>query len=183
MSDSQTPQSFANAHVAWLVCLYVVLSKVRREGLMSIEADIEYCARPESVFHQFPQTQTQPYLEFAADVLRMMVGGNLNGEELTVYAEHYIAGLTAKGGVFSGAGADESLLRTIWLSLWAAMNGYAPQVAVEFGRQGVPVKLKPAFAELEELLRTSRSQSRQQGKQRREGGLDAAAESFIASLG
>lgn len=177
MSETRTPATYASAHVAWLVCLYAVLSKVRREGLLAVEADVESPLHPEAVFARYPQTQVQPYLEFASDVLRMMVGGNLNGEELGVYAEHYIAGLKASGG-----GVDESLLRTIWLSLWAGMCGYAPQVAVEFGRQGVPVKLKPSFVELEELLREARAREQQRAA-RDVNGFDAAVERFVASLG
>lgn len=182
MSDTPIQHSYANAHVAWLVCLFAVTHKVRREGLMSIEGDIESPEHPASVFHRFPQVQEQPYLEFATDVLRMMVCGNINAAELQVYADHAIAGLIAGSSMFSGK-VDESLLRTIWLTLWATMSGYAPQMAVEFGRQAVPVKLKPKFVELEELHKEMYRAARDTKRQPREGNLDEAAERFIASLG
>ena len=181
MSDTQPPKTFADAHVAWLVCLYAVFSKIRREGLMSIEWHVESPEEEHSLFRSFPQTLEQPYLEFATDVLRMMVGGNLNADELKVYADHYIANLMTNDGASSG-GVNESLLRTIWLSLWAATSGYAPQIAVEFGRQAVPTKLKPSFIELENLLREARTLARQHSSKRREGSLDAAVDSFVASL-
>jgi flagellar motor component MotA len=181
MSDTPIVQRLASAHLAWLACLYAAGQKIRREGLMSIECDVEMPEHAESIFQRFPQTLEQPYLEFATDVLRMMVGGNLNADEMKVYAEHYIGGLLAKGGFFPSA-VDESLLRTIWLTLWALMCGYAPQVASEFGRQAVPLKLKPKFVELEDQLKKIRAVSLQQGKPFRQGGLDAAADSFVASL-
>lgn len=182
MSDTPIVHRLDNAHLAWLACLSAAGQKIRREGLMSIECDIETPEHAASIFQRFPQTQQQPYLEFATDVLRLMVGGNLNADEMKVYAEHYIGGLLAKGGFFPSA-VEESLLRTIWLTLWALICGYAPQLAAEFGRQAVPLKLKPKFVELEELLKKIRIASVQQGKPFREGGLDAAADSFVASLG
>ncbi len=69
--------------------------------------------------------------------------GNMNAEDLSVYAEHAIAGHAVAGG------ADMQLLKTIWLTLWASLSGFAPHHAVEFGRQAVPVAIKPTYAELE----------------------------------
>ena len=178
---SHTPHRLANAHLAWLACLYAAGQKIRREGLMSIENDVEDPEHAESIFQRFPQTLQQPYLEFATDVMRMMVGGNLNVDEMKVYAEHYIGGLLADGGGSESA-VDESLLRTIWLTLWALMSGYVPQIAGEFGRQAIPSKLKPKFIELEELFKGVRNAA-QQKKPFREGGLEAAADRFVASLG
>ena len=177
MSEAPSTLSFPDLHVAWLACLYAIASKVRRQGLLSIECDVECPDHADSLFAVFPQTQAQPYLDFAADVLRLMVGGNLNADEMKVYAEHYIAGLTAADGV------EESVLRTIWLTLWAMMAGYAPQIACEFGRQGIPHHGKPRFTELEDLLKQTRLALAQRDAPKREGGLEAAAERFVASLG
>ena len=166
--------SYRNAHIAWLACLGALLRKVRSEGLMSIESEIETPEAENTLFRLFPQVLEAPYLEFATDILRMMVGGTLEADELQVYVDHYIAGLTAKRGV------DESLLRAIWLTLWASMKGYAPQVACEFGRQAIPLEHKPSFAELEQVLRDSRDAWRQRGNG--EVDLDAAIADFMASL-
>jgi flagellar motor component MotA len=174
----QTQQTtYANAHLAWLVCLSAVTHKVRRDGLLSIEGDVECPEHPNSVFYLYPQVQEQPYLEFATDVLRMMVSGNLSVTDLQVYADYAIAG----NCLFSDQ-VDESLLRTIWLTLWAALSGYTPQMAAEFGRQAVPVNLKPSFFELDDLLRETQVK-RENNRQKRDDGLDGAVDRFIASLG
>lgn len=186
MSDESNIYHGPNTHIAWLACLSFVLNKIRKEGLMSIEGDVENPENAKSAFQLFPQTVAHPYIDFATDVLRLMVGGNLNADELQVYADHYIAGLTAKSSLFPGAGVDESLLRTIWLPLWASMKGNAPQVACEFGRQAMPLKIKPSFAELETTLRDINTQwRRRKGKNSEggEGGLNAEVDNFIASLG
>lgn len=175
--NEQQPYLYANAHTAWLVCLFTLMNKSRREGLIAIERDIE-SHEGSPAFVLFPQTQEQPYCEFATDILRMMVAGNLDPVNLEVYANHYIAGLMTSKDTFP-SGVDESLLWTIWLTLWAAMCGYAPQVAVEFGRQGVPVKLKPSFIELEGLVKEFRAASFQRNKF---GDYNAAIADFIASL-
>ena len=65
-----------------LAMLYEILSKVRKEGLMSIEGDIE---NPEAspVFSKYPSiTHDHHVMEFISDYLRMMVGGNLNAFEI-----------------------------------------------------------------------------------------------------
>lgn len=171
-----------NAHIAWLACLYVLLQKMRREGLMSIEGDIEASDSTGSIFQYFPQTLAHPYIDFATDVFRLMLSCNLNADENQVYADHYIAGLLEKNGVFSGSSVDESQLKTIWLTLWGAMNGYAPLIACEFGRQAMPLKIKPSFIELENTLRNINRRLNCIGIKTREGGLDAAVDNFIASL-
>jgi chemotaxis protein MotA len=65
-----------------LAMLYEILAKVRKEGLMSVEGDIE---NPESsaVFSKYPKIQHDHHvMEFICDYLRMMVGGNLNAFEI-----------------------------------------------------------------------------------------------------
>lgn len=186
MSDEDFIYHGPNAHIAWLACLSVVLTKISREGLLSIEGDVECHEEAGSIFQFFPQTLEHPYIDFATDVLRLMLGCNLNADQHRVYADHYIAGLMAKSNVFTGAGVDESLLRTIWLTLWATLNGNAPLIACEFGRQAMPLKIKPSFAELEATLRDINTQwRRRNGKSHegREGGLNAEVDNFIASLG
>lgn len=169
-------QHFANAHLAWLACLHQVLAQVRHDGLMSIEGDVDNPEHEASVFYPFPQTLEQPYLGFATDILRMMVSGNLNADELQVYVDHAIAG-HSKGLGF--VRTDSSLLRTIWLTLWASLKGYAPVVACEYGRQAMPVKLKPTFGELDDLLRELKKSAQREGVE----DLDAAVDEFMALMG
>ncbi len=65
-----------------LSMLYEILAKVRKEGLMSIENDVE---NPEQspVFSKYPRISGDRHaMEFLTDYLRMMVGGNLNAFEI-----------------------------------------------------------------------------------------------------
>src|SRR5574343_954442 len=69
-------------YVDTLAMLFEILSKVRKEGLMSIEADIE---NPEAspIFSKYPAlVHDHHIMEFVTDYLRMMVGGNLNTVEI-----------------------------------------------------------------------------------------------------
>ena len=62
--------------------MYELLSKIRKEGLMSIEKDVE---NPESssLFSKYPVILADHHLvEFITDYLRMMVSGNLNPMEI-----------------------------------------------------------------------------------------------------
>ena len=65
-----------------MALLYDVLAKVRKEGLMTIESDVE---NPEQspLFTKYPSILADHHiLEFITDYLRLMVGGNLNAFEI-----------------------------------------------------------------------------------------------------
>ena len=65
-----------------LAMLFEILGKVRKEGLMSIEGDIE---NPDAspIFSKYPAlVHDHHVMEFVTDYLRMMVGGNLNTVEI-----------------------------------------------------------------------------------------------------
>jgi chemotaxis protein MotA len=200
--------------------LFEILAKVRKEGLMSIEGDVE---NPEAspVFSKYPSISHDHHvMEFICDYLRMMVGGNLNAFEIenlmdiemeTHHAEaHFPAhmvqamagAIPAMGivvavmgvvnvmgsvgsppavlgkmiggalvGTFLGILAsygfvepianqlnqkvDEGskIYQCIKVVLLSSMNGYAPQVAVEFGRKVLYSGDRPTFIELEEDLK------------------------------
>ena len=199
-----------------LALLYDILQKARKEGLMSIEKDVE---DPHSspLFQKYPTVGNDHHVtEFITDYLRMMVSGNLNAHEIeslmdaeidTHHHEAFLAvialqrlagGLPAFGivaavlgvvntmgsvgqppavlggmigsalvGTFLGillayafaeplAGALEAKvdeagkeLQCIKTTLLASMQGYAPQVAIEFGRKVLYSTERPTFAELE----------------------------------
>ena len=203
-----------------LAMLYEILGKVRKEGLMSIEGDIE---NPESspIFSKYPTvTADHHMMDFITDYLRMMVGGNLNAFEIenlmdieieTHHAEAHAPAhmVQAVGGavpamgivvavmgvvnVMGSVGEPPAVLgkmiggalvgtflgilisygfvepianqlnqkceegskiyQCIKAVLLASMNGYAPQVAVEFGRKVLYSSDRPTFAELEEDLK------------------------------
>ncbi|MFN7085429.1 MAG: flagellar motor stator protein MotA [Burkholderiales bacterium] len=62
--------------------LYEILSKVRKEGLMSIEGDVDNPAES-PLFTKYPKILKDHHaVEFMTDYLRLMVGGNLNAMEI-----------------------------------------------------------------------------------------------------
>jgi chemotaxis protein MotA len=204
--------------------LFDVLSKVRKEGLMSIEGDIE---TPEQspLFSKYPSVLEDHHIvEFMTDYLRLMVSGNMDAFQIenlmdneleTHHHEgavpaHVIAklgdGLPAFGivaavmgvvhtmesvglppselgmliahalvGTFLGillaygfVGPLASLLeqkleestkmfQCVKVTLLASLNGYAPALAVEFGRKVLYSTERPTFAELEDHIKKSKS--------------------------
>lgn len=203
--------------------LFEILSKVRKEGLMSVEADVE---NPESspVFSKYPAVLHDHHVvEFICDYLRLMVGGNLNAFEIEnlmdveIETHHHEGevpisavkgladGLPAFGivaavmgvvhtmesvgappselgmliahalvGTFLGIllaygfvaplatilehklGDGTRVFQTIKVTLLASLNGYAPQVAVEFGRKVLTSTDRPSFKELEDHVKQSK---------------------------
>ena len=181
-----------------LAMLFEILAKVRKEGLMSIEGDIE---NPDAspIFSKYPNlVHDHHIMEFVTDYLRMMVGGNLNTVEIEslmdveLETHHHeaaepghvvsnIAGAVpavqgkmiggALVGTFLGilisygfvepvaklleqkANEGATIYKTIKMVLLASMSGYAPQVAIEFGRKTLGAGVRPSFSELEEELK------------------------------
>lgn len=212
-----------DSYMELMALLYELLAKVRKEGLMSIEGDVE---KPEEspIFSKYPKVLADHHVVvFMTDYLRIMVSGNLNAMEIEnlmdveiethhheeMLPSHVIAkvadGLPAFGivaavmgvvhtmgsvgippaelgmliaaalvGTFLGillaygfVGPVASLLeqkaeegtkmfQTIKVTLLANLNGYAPVMAVEFGRKVLNSTERPSFSELEEHVKTKR---------------------------
>lgn len=53
----------------------------------------------------------------------------------------------------------EKMLQCMRVTLLASLHGYAPQMAVEFGRKALHTAERPSFTELEEHVRGTRSES------------------------
>ena len=65
-----------------MALLYDILAKVRKEGLMTIENDVEN-PKQSPLFSKYPRILNDHHvLEFITDYLRLMVGGNLNTFEI-----------------------------------------------------------------------------------------------------
>lgn len=65
-----------------MALLYELLQKARKEGLMSIEADVEE-PQESAIFQKYPELLADHHVvEFLTDYLRMMVSGNLNSYEI-----------------------------------------------------------------------------------------------------
>jgi len=212
-----------DTYMELMALLYELLGKVRKEGLMSIEGDVE---KPEEspIFAKYPKVLADHHVvEFMTDYLRIMVSGNLNAMEIenlmdveiethhheAMVSSHVMAklgdGMPAFGivaavmgvvhtmesvgippaelgiliahalvGTFLGillaygfVGPLASLLeqkaeegtkmfQTIKVTLLANLNGYAPAMAVEFGRKVLNSTERPGFAELEEHVKQKR---------------------------
>lgn len=207
-----------------MALLYELLTKIRKEGLMSVEADVD---APESspLFTKYPTILADHHIiEFLTDYLRLMVSGSMNAFEIenlmdneieTHHHEgevpvHVVAklgdGMPAFGivaavmgvvhtmesvglppaelgiliahalvGTFLGillaygfVGPLSTLLeqklhestkmfQCIKVTLLASINGYAPAIAVEFGRKVLFSTERPSFSELEEHVKNAKS--------------------------
>lgn len=199
-----------------MAMLYEILQKVRKEGLMSIEKDVEE-PHNSALFKKYPTLGHDHHVvEFITDYLRMMVSGNLNAHEIESLMDNEIDthhheghapvaavarlagalpafGIVAAvlgvvntmgsvgqppavlGGMIGSAlvgtflgillayGVVEPLgglmeqkldegtkeFQCVKTVLLASMQGYAPQVAIEFGRKVLYSTDRPTFAELE----------------------------------
>lgn len=211
------------SYMDMMALLYELLTKIRKEGLMSVEADVD---SPENspLFTKYPAVMADHHIvEFLTDYLRLMVSGSMNafeienlmdneiethhheGEvpvhvvakigdglpafgivaavmgvvhtmesvgippaELGILIAHALVGtflgiLLAYGFVGPLAGlieqkAEESskMFQAIKVVLLANLNGYAPAMAVEFGRKVLNSTERPGFAELEEHVKQKR---------------------------
>jgi chemotaxis protein MotA len=204
--------------------LYELLNKMRKEGLMSIERDVEN-PKESALFTKYPKVAGDHHvIEFMTDYLRLMVSGNMNAFEIEnlmdneIDTHHHEAeapahtlqkvadGLPAFGivaavmgvvhtmesvgippaelgkliaqalvGTFLGilfsyglvgplaslldARAKEStkILECIKVTLLASLNGYAPAIAIEFGRKVLYSTERPSFNELEGHVKGARA--------------------------
>lgn len=204
--------------------LFEILSKVRKEGLMSVEADID-SPEESAIFNKYPSILADHHIvEFMTDYLRLMVSGNMDafqienlmdneiqthhteGEipvhtiaklgdampafgivaavmgvvhtmesvglppaELGILIAHALVGtflgiLLAYGFVGPLSSTLEQKLHEstkvfecVKVTLLASLNGYAPALAVEFGRKVLFSTERPTFSELEEHIKQSKS--------------------------
>ena len=211
-----------------MTLLFEVLSKVRKEGLMSIEGDID---EPEEspIFSKYPSILADHHvIEFMADYLRLMVSGNMDafqienlmdneiethhheGEipvhtisrmgdampafgivaavmgvvhtmesvglppaELGILIAHALVGTFL--GILLSYGfigplsttleqklhESSKMLQCVKVTLLASLNGYAPALAVEFGRKVLFSTERPSFSELEEHIKQAKNRPTQ----------------------
>lgn len=82
-----------------MALLYEILAKVRKEGLMSIEADVEE-PKESPLFTKYPAIVAEHHaIEFITDYLRLMVGGNLDAMEIENLMDSEIETHHQEGGV------------------------------------------------------------------------------------
>jgi chemotaxis protein MotA len=207
-----------------LAMLFEILSKIRKEGMMSVEKDVEYPAES-AIFTKYPHLLKDHHLvDFICDYLRLMLSGNMDAFQVenlmdneieTHHVEghvpvHCVAkisdGLPAFGivaavmgvvhtmesvgvppaelgimiahalvGTFLGIllaygfvgplanlleqklNESSKLLQTVKVTLLASLHGYAPIIAIEFGRKVLNSTERPGFLELEEHIKATKS--------------------------
>lgn len=210
-----------------MALLYVLLNKARRDGLMSVEGDIEE-PQTSPIFAEYPSVVNDPVLvEFISDYMRLIISGNMSSFEIETLMDQEIEthlhernipsmalravadGLPAFGIVAAVLGVIKALaavdqppailadliskamvgtflgillaygfvaplaasmerrsissvkvLECIKVTLLASMNGYPPQLAVEFGRKVLYSHLRPSFMELEDHVKQVRGGAR-----------------------
>ena len=204
--------------------MFDVLSKVRKEGLMSIEGDID-SPSDSPLFSKYPSVLADHHIvEFMTDYLRLMVSGNMDAFQIENLMDneidtHHHEGMVPAGaiaklgdgmpafgivacvmgvvhtmesvgippselglliakalvGTFLGillaygfvgplAGLHEQKLeeetkmyQCVKVTLLASLNGYAPALAIEFGRKVLYSTERPTFSELEEHIKKSKT--------------------------
>ncbi|MRV71858.1 flagellar motor stator protein MotA [Duganella sp. FT92W] len=204
--------------------LFDVLSKVRKEGLMSIEGDID-SPNESPLFSKYPMVLEDHHIvEFMSDYLRLMVSGNMDAFQIENLMDNEIETHHHEGMVPAGALAklgdgmpafgivacvmgvvhtmesvgippselglliakalvgtflgillaygfvgplatlheqklEEStkMFQCVKVTLLASLNGYAPALAVEFGRKVLYSTERPSFSELEEHIKKSKT--------------------------
>lgn len=86
-----------------MALLYSLLSKVRKEGMLGVEQDVE---KPEesAIFSQYPRILSDPMImSFITDYLRLMVGGSMNPMELDELMLHEIEAFEREAHIPSDA--------------------------------------------------------------------------------
>jgi chemotaxis protein MotA len=82
------PRYTRDSYVDLLKLVFDLLVKARKEGLLAIEADIENPEKSE-LFNKYPGVMADHHMmEFITDCLRLMVGGNLDPNELESLLEY-----------------------------------------------------------------------------------------------
>lgn len=86
-----------------MALLYVLLNKARRDGLMSVESDIEDPANS-PIFAEYPRiTKDSDVMEFLTDYLRIMISGNMSSFEIETLMDQEIDTIAQERGGPSSA--------------------------------------------------------------------------------
>ena len=132
-------------HLMLLGTIYLILKYTRSNGLMSLEPHIED-PKSSTLFNALGAHEPDnPVYIVLTDLLRLMVSGILNVATI----DRYLNAAKATSGLTD---QQQSLYGAMQSSIHAALEGYIPKMAVEFGRAHVPFHVKPTYWELENFL-------------------------------
>ena len=85
------------------------------------------------------------------EILGGLIGGALVGTFLGILISYGLAAPIAKS-VEQTFDAESRYLQCAKLGIIAHMQGYAPQVSVEFARKALNTNVRPTFTEVEEMI-------------------------------
>ncbi|HEY7995934.1 MAG TPA: flagellar motor stator protein MotA [Steroidobacteraceae bacterium] len=88
LSLPKGPRYKREHYVTLLQLMFEILTKMRRDGVMSIERDLEQ-PHDSALFKKYPHVLADHHMvEFITDCLRLIVGGNLDPQELETLLEY-----------------------------------------------------------------------------------------------
>jgi chemotaxis protein MotA len=88
------------------------------------------------------------------EILGHLIGGALVGTFSGVLASYGVAAPMAHS-LSATFAAESKYLECIKAGVIAHIQGYAPQIAIEFARKTIPSHLRPTFAEVEDTIRNA----------------------------
>jgi len=170
----EVPKLLANHHLTDFICDYLRLmvggnmNAFELESLMDLELETHH-HEAEAPSHALQNMAdglpafgivaavmgiviTMAYISEPPEVLGHHVGAALVGTFLGILMGYGFAGPMANS---MGEQAKEEglILGCAKVCIIATLNGYTPQIAVEFGRKALTSDLKPSFLELEEYVK------------------------------
>ncbi|VAW93413.1 Flagellar motor rotation protein MotA [hydrothermal vent metagenome] len=170
------PKLAANHHLIDFICDYLRLmvggnmNAFELENLMDIELDTHHAESHKAsaaitgmgdglpafgiVAAVMGVVITMGYINEPPDVLGHHVGAALVGTFLGILMAY---GFVSPMGSAMEARAEEDtkLFEVAKVCIMATLNGYTPQIAVEFGRKALYSDMRPGFIELEEFVKGS----------------------------
>ncbi|MDH5395697.1 MAG: flagellar motor stator protein MotA [Gammaproteobacteria bacterium] len=170
----EVPKILANHHLVDFICDYLRLmvggnmNAFELESLMDLELETHH-HEAESPSHAL-QTMadglpafgivaavmgvviTMGYISEPPEVLGHHVGAALVGTFMGILMGYGFAGPMA-ASMGSQAQEEGLILGCAKTCIIATLNGYTPQIAVEFGRKALTSDLRPSFLELEEYVK------------------------------
>ncbi len=171
------PKLLKNHHLIEFICDYLRLmvggnmNAFELESLMDLELEVHH-HEAEKPSHAVTNASdglpgfgivaavmgvviTMGYISEPPEVLGAHVGAALVGTFLGILMAYGFAG--PMGNAMAEQAEEESkLLECAKICIMATLNGYTPQIAVEFGRKALYSHLRPSFAELEEHIKNQK---------------------------
>lgn len=99
---------------------------------------------------------TMGFISEPPEVLGAKVGAALVGTFLGILFAYGFVGPMAKA-MEAQAEEDAMLFNCAKICIMATLNGYTPQIAIEFGRKALASNVRPSFTELEEHIKEQKN--------------------------